>query len=96
MVLEKNGFTPKQINVPETVLCMAQEGQPGRGPLSAVSDGICAAKTCLTTCLSILGPNASLICRAIRGQPKLGLRRFISTMAAMNFLEGPFGPYAPT
>ena len=29
MALEKNGFTPKQINTPETVLCMAQEGQPG-------------------------------------------------------------------
>jgi len=29
---------------------------------------------------------------AIRGQPQLGLRRFISTTASMSSLFGPFGP----
>ena len=29
VALEKDGFTPKQVHTPETVLGMAQEGQPG-------------------------------------------------------------------
>jgi hypothetical protein len=33
-----------------------------------------------------------LICWAMRTQPNFGLRRFISTMAAMSCVEGPFGP----
>src|SRR6516165_11304710 len=36
--------------------------------------------------------NAKAICCAIRGQPQLGLRRFISTTAAMSSVLGPFGP----
>ncbi len=32
------------------------------------------------------------ICRAIRGQPHLGLRRFIATMASTSALDGPLGP----
>jgi hypothetical protein len=31
---------------------------------------------------------------AMRTQPNFGLRRFISTMAAMSCVEGPFGPVA--
>jgi hypothetical protein len=31
-------------------------------------------------------------CWAIRGQPQLGFRRFISTTASMSSLSGPFGP----
>src|SRR5437764_5612571 len=45
-----------------------------------------------TTSLSISTPKASVICSAIRGQPQLGLRRFISTTASMSSLAGPFGP----
>ena len=35
---------------------------------------------------------ASAICCAIRGQPHLGLRRFMSTMASTRSLGGPLGP----
>jgi hypothetical protein len=35
---------------------------------------------------------ANAICCAIRGQPQLGLRRFISTTASMSSFFGPFGP----
>ena len=35
---------------------------------------------------------ASAICCAIRGQPHLGLRRFMSTMASTSALDGPWGP----
>ena len=35
---------------------------------------------------------ASAICWAIRGQPHLGLRRFMSTMASTSAWDGPLGP----
>jgi hypothetical protein len=34
----------------------------------------------------------NVICWAIRGQPQVGLRRFISTTASINSWAGPFGP----
>jgi hypothetical protein len=37
-------------------------------------------------------PNARLICAAIRGQPQLALRFFMSTTARMMSAAGPFGP----
>src|SRR6266702_5002939 len=36
--------------------------------------------------------NAKAICWAIRGQPQLGFRCFISTTARMSSALGPFGP----
>jgi hypothetical protein len=45
-----------------------------------------------TTSLSIWMLNAKAICWAIRGQPQLGLRCFISTTAWMSSALGPFGP----
>ena len=45
-----------------------------------------------STSLSMLTPNALLICCAIRGQPKLALRCFNSTMTRTRASEGPFGP----
>ena len=41
VALEKYGFTPKQINAPETVLCMAQEGQPGRPLVTRIRWNMC-------------------------------------------------------
>ena len=52
----------------------------------------CIAKIRRTTSLSISTPKASVICSAIRGQPQLGLRRFVSTTASMSSLVGPLGP----
>ena len=49
----------------------------------------------LTTSLSMWAPNALLICRAIRGQPYLGFRCFISTMAWKSAGGGPFGLRLP-
>jgi hypothetical protein len=45
-----------------------------------------------TTSLLTGMPNANVICCAIRGQPHVGFRRFISTTAAMMSWVGPFGP----
>ena len=45
-----------------------------------------------TTSLSMSTAKASAICCAIRGQPHLGLRRFMSTMASTSALDGPWGP----
>jgi hypothetical protein len=45
-----------------------------------------------TTSLSISTPKASVICWAIRLQPPVRLRRFISTTASINSFAGPFGP----
>src|ERR1051326_8824990 len=47
-----------------------------------------------TTSLSISTPKAKWICSAIRGQPQLGLRCFISTTALISSRLGPFGPGA--
>ena len=52
----------------------------------------CTDNIRLTTSLLMNVPNAILICCAIRGHPKLGLRRFISITASMICWEGPFGP----
>src|SRR5439155_17690637 len=62
------------------------------GPPDPDSGRKCIAKMRRTTSLSISTPKASVICSAIRGQPQLGLRRFISTTASMSSLAGPFGP----
>ena len=45
-----------------------------------------------TTSLLIARPNALEICSAILRQPMRGLRRFISTTAAISSQEGPLGP----
>jgi hypothetical protein len=37
-------------------------------------------------------PKAKALCRAIRGQPQVGFRCFMSTTAAMSSRLGPFGP----
>jgi hypothetical protein len=41
--------------------------------------------------LSISTEKVNTICWAIRGQPQLGLRRFISTTASMSSFFGPLG-----
>jgi len=45
-----------------------------------------------TTSLVIGTAKAWAICCAIRGQPHVGFRRFMSTTAAMISWVGPFGP----
>jgi hypothetical protein len=45
-----------------------------------------------TVSLSISMLKANVICCAIRGQPQLGLRLFMSTIASMRSLFGPFRP----
>src|SRR5208283_870552 len=50
------------------------------------------ARILRTTSLSMGMWNATAICCAIRGQPQLGLRCFISTTARMSSALGPFGP----
>src|SRR5262249_3263736 len=62
------------------------------GPPEPDSGRKCFPKIRRTTSLSISTLKARLICSAIRGQPQLGLRRFIATTASMSSLVGPFGP----
>ena len=45
-----------------------------------------------TTSLLMGMPKAKTICCAIRGQPQVGFRRFMSTTAATISWLGPFGP----
>src|SRR5215472_9272202 len=45
-----------------------------------------------TISLSIATPKAKAICWAMRGEPQVGFRRFISTTAPMSSFSGPFGP----
>ena len=45
-----------------------------------------------TTSLSMLVPNAMLICIEMRQLPKRGFRCFISSMASIIACSGPFGP----
>jgi len=47
-----------------------------------------------TTSLLISTSNVKAICCAIRGQPKRGLRRLISSTVAISSLEGPLGAKA--
>ena len=61
------------------------------GPLESGSGRQWAARTRWTTSLSISISKARLIDCAIRGQPQIGLRRFISTMAPTNFFRRTFG-----
>jgi hypothetical protein len=68
------------------------EGTGGSGPLPYQDGWSYAARIRRTTSLLIQVPKARLICAAIRGQPQVGLRSFISTTARMMSMSGPFGP----
>jgi hypothetical protein len=61
------------------------------GPFESGAGGHRAARIRRTTSLLMGMPKAKAICCAIRGQPQLGFRRFMSTMAATVSWLGPFG-----
>jgi hypothetical protein len=65
------------------------------GPADPDSGRKCIPRIRRTTSLSMSTPKASAICWAIRRQPHLVLRRFISTTASMSSFAGPFGPGRP-
>jgi hypothetical protein len=84
-------FASKQIETPQTVLRVTEDrdpGRPGRVWSRSVPNGENAPHD-----IFLMGiANAKAICRAIRGQPHVGFRRFMSTTAAMTAWVGPFGP----
>src|SRR5215469_7205610 len=65
---------------------VSQDGPPD-------PDGrLCFPRIWRTTSLSISTPKVKVICWASRGQPQVGLRRFISMTASINSLAGPCEP----
>src|SRR5215813_5304695 len=62
------------------------------GPADPASGWKCLARIRRTTSLSMSTPNAKEICWAMRLQPQVRLRRFISFTASINSFVGPFGP----
>jgi hypothetical protein len=73
-------FTPEQIYTPEAVFHVANEGQPGR-TTGVLSRQVMMGENPSNHVFVDWMWNAKAICCAIRGQPQLGLRCFISTTA---------------
>src|SRR6185295_15506807 len=73
-----------------SVVCPMKDNHDGPVPPGAWR--WCFDSTRCTTFLSISTPNVCEMMRAIRGQPKRGLRDLSSTMASMSASLGPFGP----
>src|ERR1700726_2292018 len=91
MCSQRCGFASEQIAAPKTVLHVTEKCEPGRDlphPIPAGNERPGYGEISL----SISTPKAKVICWAIRGQPQLGLRRFILTTASTSSLLGPFGP----
>ena len=84
-------FASKQIETPQTVLRVTEDREPGR-PRRDWCRRYRTARMRRTTSLLMGMPKAKAICCAIRGQPQLGFRRFMSTTAATTSWPGPFGP----
>src|SRR5215469_16390780 len=66
------------------------------GPPDPASGWKCVARIRRTTSLSMSMPNAKAICSAIRLQPQVQLRRFISRTASISSFVGPLGPSRQT
>ena len=94
VALQKNGFAPKQVNAPEAVFRVSQEGQPRRPATTGIWP-VMGGKDAPDYIFIDIVPNAVLICWAIRGQPNRGLCRLCSTMAWMSSGVGPSGPGLP-
>ena len=88
---QRSLFAPEQIHAPEAVFRVPQESQPGR-TIRILFRPVVTDENPRTTSLSVWMLNAKAICCAIRGEPQLGLRCFISTTKWMSSVRGPFGP----
>src|SRR4030095_5249952 len=89
---EDGRFAPKQVQTPQTVLRVTKNREPGRprrGWFRLIPSRQNASH-------HIRGDGKTegqgFICCAIRGDPQLGFRCFMSTTAAMTSWLGPFGP----
>ena len=84
-------FTSKQIETPQTVLRVTEGREPGRPRrvrFRPVTNGENSPHHILVDGI----PKAKAICCAIRGQPQVGFRCFMSRTAAITSWLGPFGP----
>jgi hypothetical protein len=88
---QRGRLAPEQIDTPETVFHVAQERQPG-GTTGVLSRPVVKAENPANHVFVDLDVEREAICWAIRGQPQLGLRCFISTTTRMSSALGPFGP----
>jgi len=68
MTLKQNGFSPKQVDTPQTVLGLAQQGEPGE-PLVRVFWSIMGRQNSPDDVLVHLDCEGSAICCAILEQP---------------------------
>jgi hypothetical protein len=73
-------LAPEQIHTPETVFHVAQESQPG-GTTGVLSRQVVMGENPSNHVFVDFDLERQAICCAIRGQPQLGLRCFISTTA---------------
>jgi hypothetical protein len=87
-------FAPEQIQTPETVFHVANEGQPGRAT-GVVSRPIMAGENPANNVFVDVDVKRQGQLVRNRGQPQVGLRCFIWTTASMTSLLGPFGPGLP-
>lgn len=92
--LEHQRAAAKEIQRPQTVLGMPEKRQSRRSSITRVGP-ITLGQTPRTTCLSRSTSSTSDSWCAIRWQPKDGFRRFISQMAVISSVAGPFGPGFP-
>ncbi len=89
--VEDGRFAPKQIHAPQAVFRMTEHSQPRR-PRGAWFRLIPSRENPSHDIPIDGNTEGQVICCAIRGQPQLRFRRFISTTAAMTSWLGPFGP----
>ena len=92
VALQQNRFAAEEVNTPQAIFCMTN-GCQSRWPTLA---GIWLVVDCQCTSDDVLiqirpEGQIALLCDAMREQPNLGLRCFISTIAVMTSLDDPFG-----
>ena len=77
---QRRRLAPEQIHAPQAVFHMAQERQPGRA-IGVLSRPVVMSENPANHVFVDWDVERQAICWAIRGQPQLGLRCFISTTA---------------
>ena len=86
-------FAAKEVHVPETVLHVTKECQPGRTTsvwLGSVIRGQDAPNDVFID--GDAERPSNLLGNAMRGQPQKGLRCLVATIASMSSWDGPLGP----
>ena len=89
---QEDRFTAKQVDTPEAILRLGDEVQPRWAGGAGVAWLIVFGEHATHDILVDLDAEGQSDLLAMRTQPKRGLRRFSSTIAAMSSADGPLGP----